>query len=322
MRSVSENIFSLRKSSINSFVFLQIYWLAVVCYLASVSVRGAPTPHNGPVVVALQAEELPVKEINHVKLNMAKVLDRTLSTITVADFLKTITESVNKNVRPFVDTLGRFNIRQLLLELNRRNQEVLSNIHQTGEGIVGSVGAAIDRIPTPGSIVGSVGAAIDRIPTPGSIVASVNSVIENTKNRLPSLVPVPVPEKIVIVETKPETHYRRKRSTEDEAKEEATDEVTKEEKDETRAAENPEEVRSNAEVDLKMSNDEDNYLTSYFEPEPITNTKQSYPEFVPIETKPSTYVVEEQPANEFTLPELAEVFMRWIRTNFRFRIRD
>lgn len=53
--------------------------------------------------------------------------------------MRFLTESLDKNVKPLVASLGKFSLRNLLVDWNRRNKEILNSVHTKGEAIISGV---------------------------------------------------------------------------------------------------------------------------------------------------------------------------------------
>lgn len=70
---------------------------------------------------------------------MGRVLDAALAKVTFADCIKFLSESLDKNVKPFVDGWGRFSLRNLINDWKQRKHEIISNVHNKGEAIVSDV---------------------------------------------------------------------------------------------------------------------------------------------------------------------------------------
>lgn len=70
---------------------------------------------------------------------MGRVLDAALAKVTFADCIKFLSESLDKNVKPFVDGWGRFSLRNLINDWKQRKHEIISNVHNKGEAIITDV---------------------------------------------------------------------------------------------------------------------------------------------------------------------------------------
>lgn len=250
------------------------------------------------------------------------MLDHSLSKITLADCMKFLSDSMNKNVKPLVDGWGKFSLRNLLVDWNRRNQEMLSNVQHQGEAIISKGHEIIkDAHVKKEELIAAVqDKGEDLLAKKKQVLANVHhrgqelmgnihntgehlieGVLEGAKKKISVLTPD------VLVHKKP--HYdegvdnsgldafgRRKRDAEPTEIVDAAAVV-----DPLVASDSPRFEELN-EIDTKMSTEHDAaYQSSY-----VFNSHPKPVVAVPVATPVQEY---------FSLGELSQLFFKWVRTN-------
>lgn len=281
------------------------------------------------------------------QFNVGRVLDRTLSSITLADCMKFLTESMNKNVQPLVDGWGKFSLRNLLIEMNRRNQELLANVQNQGAAVISNVQTKgqeilktaqikrqeiISNVQDRGEeLLATKKKLITDVQNRGQAVISniqntgekfIGDVVDGAKKKIAFTEPIvialdkrrPLYDDAVEPEKQHESGFvfsRKKRDTEN-----------------LEAVADPLEGEGRFQdlellLDTKMAQNE---VDAHDAPAYIkTNSVYTPPPPPPQpplgSLKPVVVVVPHQPTEYYTLPELTDLFIKWIRSNFTFRRR-
>lgn len=284
------------------------------------------------------------------QFNVGRVMDRTLASITLADCMKFLGESMNNNVKPFVDGWGKFSLRNLLIEMNRRNQELLANVQNQGAAVISNVQnkgqeiiktAQIKRqeiitnvqdrgeelLATKKKLITDAHnrgqAVISNIQNTGEKI--IGGVVDGAKKTIAGLTPPvviglhkknkPLYDEVNVIVPEEQQHEstgfvfsRRKRDTED-----------------LEAIPDPLEGEGRFQdlellLDTKMATNE---VDAHDAPASSSAYIKSNSIYTPTSPKPVVVVVpphQEEP-EYYTLPELTDLFIKWVRTNFTFRRR-
>lgn len=245
---------------------------------------------------------------------MARVLDHSLSKITLADCMRFLSESVNKKVKPLVDGFGKFNLRNLIIDWNRRNQEMLSNVQHQGEAIL-SKGQEIikDAHDKKGELISAVQdrgeqllakkkQVLTTVHHKGQeVIANIQNtgeqliedVVEGAKKKISVLTPDLKKPHFFRDGEQPVDALRRKRDADALQTLEALEEVME---DEARL----EELN---EVDTKMATE--------------VEAHDAFPNYIKAVTKaPIKPLVDPE---YYTLGELSHMLFRWVRKNLPFQ---
>lgn len=233
-----------------------------------------------------------------------------------------LSDSLNKNVKPLVDGWGKFNLRSLIVDWNRRNQalvhsvkhkgeELIEDVHSKGHAIIKGVKDKKEEI---------VSAVQDKGEELFSKKKQVLSEIHNKGEHIIDEVLEGAKKKIAVLKPEPEIVHHQKpyyRDAAEETSQLSDSEMARRKRETEELAEGVadavktfEQDPALNEIDTKMADEVDSHdvYPSYISP---SSGNGYYKKPAVISTKPEP--------EYYTVNELGSMFVRWIRHNLSLR---